>query len=150
MYHKYQGQQGFSYTSISFIWSYMQVTNKHFSDDKRSTVIFVNRVCTNVRLTICAQMFQTSAQILHRNIRCPIYRSTVCEQTDSKRSTKIFVNCFTSVMFCFCRRLIVFLDNNQEHAEYSLKTRTEALNHGFVADNCTPLSSTITYWSVTA
>ena len=75
----------------------MQVTNKHFSDCKRSTVILGNRLCANVWLTICAQMFQCTNSAQEH----PIYWSTVCEQTDSKRSTKIFVNRLTSVFFCY-------------------------------------------------
>ena len=42
----------------------------------------------------------SSAQIVHRNIRRPIYRSAVSAQTDSKRSTKIVVNRLKSVIYC--------------------------------------------------
>ena len=62
--------------------------------------------------TVCAQMFGcqfvhkcTSAQIVHAVIRWPIYRSTVCAQTDSKRSTEIFVNRLTSAIFCCVVRI---------------------------------------------
>ena len=57
--------------------------------------------------TVCAQMFGlqcvhkcSSAQIVHRNIRRPIHRTANEQQTDSKRTSEIFINRSTSVIFC--------------------------------------------------
>ena len=64
--------------------------------------VFVNRLCTNVRLTICAQMFQcTNSAQVHRDIRRPIHRTANGQQSDSKRTSEIFVNRLTSVIFCW-------------------------------------------------
>ena len=55
-------------------------------DSKLTSKIFINRLCTNVRLTICAQ-------IVHRNIRRPILRTANEQQTDVRNICQPFDIC---------------------------------------------------------
>ena len=61
------------------------------TDSKLTSKIFVNCFSTNVRLMMCAQMFQcTNSSQEHSS----------SDTSDSKRTPEIFVNRLTSVSFC--------------------------------------------------
>ena len=51
----------FSWFSLKFLFLFVRIYRSTVcaqTDSKLTSKIFVNRLCTNVRLTICAQMFQ--------------------------------------------------------------------------------------------
>ena len=65
-----------------------------------------SKLTSKIFSTVCAKMFGlrcvpkcSSAQIVHRKISRPIHRTANEQQTDSKRTSKIFVNRLTSVIF---------------------------------------------------
>ena len=90
----------FSWFSLNFLFPFVLIYRSTVcaqTDSKLTSKIFVNRLCTNVRLTICAQMYQctNSAQ-----------EPSSSDTSDSKRTSKIFVHRLTSVIFAVYRAML--------------------------------------------